>query len=206
MMGGGAKGRDAARRREARKRERERENDAAREYRASVTPKARIGGFSVRRGIDGDLVAGNSPRLTPSLSSSPPSRRRGALRLSPVPPSLLVLFLVALPRRSSSDIAHCRVLPFSTLPPAPRGGVIVPCTLPNNYTLPPPSCECADTSDVHRPRRTSRKRRNRVSVEPLPIFSFSLSSLLSLFLSRFALCPYRVHLVQNLSHSSLRVP
>lgn len=73
-----------------------------------------------QRGIDGDLVAGNSPRLTPLSFSRLPSTgsRRGALL------SLLFLLLAAVGPASSpppSDIAHRRVLPFSTLPPGSSG-------------------------------------------------------------------------------------
>lgn len=78
-----------------------------------------------RGGIDGDLVAGNSPRLTPLFFSSPPSQR-GAARYPPLPslpppppPPSLPPSVLHFP---SAHRAHCRVsFPFSTLPPAPQG-------------------------------------------------------------------------------------
>lgn len=110
------------------KREAER-NNAARvscEYNAESTYRR------FQHGVDGDLVVGNSPRLTPpSLSRPPPSRRR-AMPSSATSSSSVPLFL------APADVAHRCVLPFFTLPPVPRGGVIAPYTLPT-ICRPPPS-------------------------------------------------------------------
>lgn len=126
--GGAARGGEGAEGGE-RKREAERNNVArvSCEYNAESTYRR------FQHGVDGDLVVGNSPRLTPpSLSRSPPSRRR-AMPSSAASSSSVPLFLAACRHRTSL----C-VLPFFALPPVLRGGVIVPYTLPTNYMLPSP--------------------------------------------------------------------
>lgn len=114
-------------------REKERNDGAARvpcEYNAEGTYRR------FQRGIDGDLVAGNSPRLTPLSFPSPLHRRaaRGAPLFLLLPPSVSFL-----PRRLPTS--HIAVsFPSPPFRPAPQGGVIVSYTLPNNLptTLPLP--------------------------------------------------------------------
>lgn len=172
-------------------REKERNDGAARvpcEYNAEGTYRR------FQRGIDGDLVAGNSPRLTPLSFPSPLHRRaaRGAPLFLLLPPSVSFL-----PRRLPTS--HIAVsFPSPPFRPAPQGGVIVSYTLPNNLptTLPfPLSSSLAlspsppvgllplserawtDTSDILRSRRTSRKRRNLVflGLHDRALFRFPLS-------------------------------
>lgn len=119
------------------RRGKERNDGAARvpcEYNAEGTYRR------FQRGIDGDLVAGNSPRLTPLSFSSP--LHGGAARCPPLPPSRRRsrFFPAAFRHRTSP----CPSLPSPPFRPAPQGGVIVSYTLPNNLPpsrppgLPPP--------------------------------------------------------------------
>lgn len=154
-----------------------------------------------QRGIDGDLVAGNSPRLTP-LSFPSPLRRRAA-RGAP----LFLLFPVSvslLPR--CLPTSHIAVsFPSPPFRPAPQGGAIVSYTLPNNHPPPSPSAASpstpsvlplserawTDTSDILCSRLTSRKRRNLVflGLHGCALFRFPLFFLtLATFFSFFPFC------------------
>lgn len=172
-------------------REKERNDGAARvpcEYNAEGTYRR------FQRGIDGDLVAGNSPRLTPLSFPSPLHRR--AARGAPLF-LLLPLSVSLLPR--CLPTSHIAVsFPSPPFCPAPQGGVIVSYTLPNNH--PPPSPLAAspsapsvlplskrawtDTSDILCSCLTSRKRRNLVffGLHDCALFRFLLSVL---FLASF---------------------